>query len=375
VRLPETPVNTRVEVDAAAPDVAVSVVFCAVPGISESVDGLAVTPVGSPVIVMVTVPVKPLAGTAFTATGWPVPPATIVSFDGAAVSEKSGGGGAVEMVSAAVAEWLSVPDVPVKVTVELPAVAVEAAVSVTFCAVPGVKESVAGLAVTPVGSPVIVMVTVPVKPMAGTAFTATGWPVPPATIVSFDGEAVTEKSGGGGAVEMVSAAVAEWLRAPDVPVKVTVELPAVAVEAAVSVTFCAVPGVKESVAGLAVTPVGSPVSETATAPEKPLPGTAFTLIFCPWPPATIVTVAGVAVIEKSCGCAGFETEPDTPPQEITARHRNKQAVIAIAEDSCSNRLKPDTQAALGAEEQAAHRRLDSIFCNQRPHGENVLIGQ
>ena len=61
------------------------------------------------------------------------------------------------------------------------------------------------------------------------------------------------------------------------PVRVTVALPATAVEAAVRVTFCAVPGINESVAGLAVTPVGSPVMETAIVPLKELIAVAKTL--------------------------------------------------------------------------------------------------
>ena len=76
-------------------------------------------------------------------------------------------------------------------------------------------------------------------------------------------------------------------------------LPAAAEEPAVSVTFCAVPGVNVSVAGCAVTPDGKPVTATLTMFTKPLAGAAFTLIVCPGPPATSVTVAGEEVSEKS----------------------------------------------------------------------------
>jgi hypothetical protein len=102
-----------------------------------------------------------------------------------------------------------VPEVPVKVTVALPAAAVEAAVRVTFCAVPGVSDNVLGLAVTPEGSPEMVTETVPLKEFNAVARTLTGEPVVPATRVRDVGDTLSEKSGGGGAAEMVTATVAE----------------------------------------------------------------------------------------------------------------------------------------------------------------------
>lgn len=83
-----------------------------------------------------------------------------------------------------------------KVTVALPAATVEAALSVTFCAVPGVNVSVAGFAVTPAGNPEIATATVPLKPFTEVARTLTGEPVAPATMVSDAGDTASEKSGG-----------------------------------------------------------------------------------------------------------------------------------------------------------------------------------
>jgi hypothetical protein len=97
----------------------------------------------------------------------------------------------------------------VKVTVALPAAALDAALSVTFCAVPGVNVSVAGFAVTPLGSPEIATVTEPVKPFTAVASTLTGEPAAPAVMFSDVGEIVSEKSGGGGAAVTVSMTVAE----------------------------------------------------------------------------------------------------------------------------------------------------------------------
>jgi hypothetical protein len=94
---------------------------------------------------------------------------------------------------------------------------------------------------------------------------------------------------------MVAATVAEWVSAPELPVKVTVALPAAALAAAVTVIVCGAPGVKLSVAGCAVTPAGRPAIATFTVPMKPLAGTAFTLIGCPVPPGTSEMLAGVAL--------------------------------------------------------------------------------
>jgi hypothetical protein len=332
-------VKVTVRVAAAALAAAVSVVLCTVPGVNVSVAGLAVTPVGSPVIVTETVPLKEFNAVARRLTGEPVTPATIVSDVGETASEKSGAaGGAAETVNATVAAWLRVPDVPVRVTVALPAAIVEAAVSVTFCAVPGVNVSVAGLAVTPVGSPVMATATVPLKEFNAVANTLTFEPAAPATIASDVGETVSEKSdGGGGGAETVNATEAEWLRVPEVPVNVTVALPATAVDAAVSVTFCAVPGADVSVAGLAVTPLGSPLTATVTIPVKPFAGTALTLICWPVPPETSVTVAGVEVSEKSA--SEFVPRWETLPQDMRARHGNRLAALTIfrKRDRCRHR--------------------------------------
>jgi hypothetical protein len=158
----------------------------------------------------------------------------------------------------------------------LPVAAFAAAVIVTVWAVPGVKLSVAGCAVAPAGSPAIATATVPANEFTAATATLTPAPAPPATTVADAGDTASVKSGAGAA--RVAATVAEWLSAPEVPVKVTMTLPAAAFAAAAIVTVCAVPGIKLSVAGCAVTPAGSPAIETFTIPIKPLDGTALTLI-------------------------------------------------------------------------------------------------
>jgi hypothetical protein len=89
---------------------------------------------------------------------------------GERVRVKSGGG---EMVAVTVAVCESIPAVPVRVNIVLPAIAAVEAANVTVWAVPGVSVSMAGCAVTPVGKPVIATDTVLVKPLTGVALMLT----------------------------------------------------------------------------------------------------------------------------------------------------------------------------------------------------------
>ena len=60
-------------------------------------------------------------------------------------------------------------EIPVNVTVELMEAAVGAAANVIACVPPGERVGVAGVVVTPVGRPVMVTATVPVKELIGLA--------------------------------------------------------------------------------------------------------------------------------------------------------------------------------------------------------------
>src|ERR1700757_297479 len=87
-----------------------------VPTATLAVAGLAVTPRGRPLIETLTAPMKPLTPPMVT-TAVPVLPEVTVRVDGLAEMVKStGGGGGVTavMVSATDAEWLSEPEVAVK---------------------------------------------------------------------------------------------------------------------------------------------------------------------------------------------------------------------------------------------------------------------
>lgn len=92
-----------------------------------------------------------------------------------------------------------------------------------------------------------------------------------------------------------------------VPVSVIFVLPGVALEATDSMICPSVPGVKVSVEGVAVTPVGSVLSVTCTGLENPFAGTAITVIAWGAPPGVIDIVDGAASSVKV-----FEALPPHP---------------------------------------------------------------
>jgi len=148
--------------------------------------------------------VKELSALAVMLMGELVAPAARVREVGETMREKSDAG--ADMVAVTLAVWVTMPEVPVKVRVALPMVAVGAAVMLMVCAVPGVRVKVAGFAATPEGRPVMETATVPVKELSALAVMLMDEPPAPATSVNEVGEAVREKSGGG--AEMVAATVA-----------------------------------------------------------------------------------------------------------------------------------------------------------------------
>ena len=87
---------------------------------------------------------------------------------------------------------------------------------------------------------------------------------------------------------------------PEVPAKLTRTGDGVAgaSAAAVNVIVVGFAGVTEIVEGDTVTPVGRPLTATATVPLKPLIPALFN-VTCAVPPGAIVTVAGDAVRVKS----------------------------------------------------------------------------
>jgi len=299
VRLPDVPVSVIAAMPALALVPAISVRFWAVPGASVRTDGLPATPEDNPLRETLTLPVNPFSAFAVTETDFPVLPAVRLRFAGATVREKSGVAAAAAIVKAIIAEWVRLPDFPVSVIVAVPALALVPALSVRFLPVPGVSVSIAGLAITPVGSPDKETLTLPVNPFSALAVIETDFPMLPAVRLRLAGATVSEKSGSGAAALTVSALDVVWVRPPDVPVSVIVAVPALAEAPAVRARFLAVPGASVRTDGLPVTPEGNPLRETLTLLVNPF--SAFAVIETDFPvlPAIRLRLAGTTASEKS----------------------------------------------------------------------------
>jgi hypothetical protein len=126
-------------------------------------------------------------------------------------------------------------------------------------------------------------------------------PLPPCVIVSDEGEAPMVKLGCA-AVLTVSVIVVECVVEPDVPVMVTVAVPVVAVDEAVSVSVdVALPfagGVTGFVENDAVTPLGRPDALNVVAELNPF-RLVMVMVLVPLEPCVTVTELGEAPIEKS----------------------------------------------------------------------------
>lgn len=142
---------------------AASVTVVGVPGVTVIVEGEAVTPAARPLSVTPTVPVKPFNAVAVSVTV-PLLPASSDMVVGEMEKEKSGvPPEAAVTVNETVVVSLALPEVPVSVTVLVPTVAVEDAVNVKVAELPTAILALAGESVTPVGKPLAVIVTEPVK--------------------------------------------------------------------------------------------------------------------------------------------------------------------------------------------------------------------
>ena len=184
---------------------------------------------------------------------------------------------------------VKLPDVPVTVMVKPPVAAVLLAARVS------VLEPVvlAGLrnALTPLGMPEALKLTVPVKPFCGVTVMVLP-PLEPCVRLTLPGVAESAKLG---AALTVRVSVVVSVKLPEVPVIVTVAVPAVAVLLAESVSVLVVDvllGLKE-----AVTPAGRPDAAKLTLPEKP-PWGAKEIALVPLVPCTRVKLPGVAERRK-----------------------------------------------------------------------------
>jgi hypothetical protein len=156
--------------------------------------------------------------------------------------------------------WL--PDLPVMVTVDGPVTAEFVTESV--------RMQVAGVApgrndpTTPLGRPEKLNATVLVKPFCAVKERLL-FPVPPRVMLRAAGDADNVKVSGR---VMLRAMVVLAIATPEVPVMVTVAVAAAALLAAVNVTGLPRPAIIEP--AVAVTPAGSPDTESAATALKPL---------------------------------------------------------------------------------------------------------
>ena len=285
--VPLVPVMVTVAVAAAALDEAAKVTLLLVPVVEAGLN-VAVTPVGSPLAVSATDPVKFVRVMVTVLTT--LEPALTESVAGLAAMAKSCV--VVPTVRAIDAVRLSVPPAQVTVTVAGPAVAVAEAARVRTVLLP-VTEAGAKVAVTPAGSPLALQVSAAVKLVRVTAMVLV--PLAPRFTESVAGLAAMAKSCV--VVPTVRAIDAVRPRVPPAQVTVTVAGPVVAVAEAASVRTVLLP-VTEAGAKVAVTPAGSPLALQVSAVVKLVRVTAMVLV--PLAPRFTESVAGLAAMAKSC---------------------------------------------------------------------------
>jgi hypothetical protein len=191
----------------------------------------------------------------------PFPPSSTRKLAGASAIEKSGGG---VTVTVSVTDAVRLPETPLTVICVAFAAAVLAAERVSVL----VAVALDGLndAVMPVGSPVAVKATVPLKPACG-ATVIVAVPAPPAPTFTLETDVESLKVG---AAATVKVTVVCAVIAPDVAVTVSVAGPTTADAAAASFSVLVVlvlAGVK-----VAVTPVGNPLTASVAAPVNPVCG-------------------------------------------------------------------------------------------------------
>ncbi len=257
-RVPLVPVTVTVKA-AALEQLTVSVDVPEVPRVTLVGLRVAVQPAGAPVAVRLTMPVKPF--TAVTVTvDVPEEPATKLMDVGLAVTVKSVTGEVT--VTATAAERDNMPLVPVTVTVKLGTALEQLTVNMDVPEVP--RVILVGLRVVeqPVGAPVAVKDTTPVKPFTG-ATVIVEVAEEPAVKLMEPGLAVTVKSA------TVTATVADSEAVPLVPVTVTVKV-AELEQLTVNVDIPDVPRVTLVGLSVAAQPTGAPVAARETIPVNPL---------------------------------------------------------------------------------------------------------
>ena len=284
---------------------------------------VAVTPLGRPVALNATLPVKPPVR-AIVAVLEPVAPRLTVRLVGFSDNVKSAGGGAL-IVRLIVVVRVRPPPVPVTVTVAGPVVAVLDAASVKVTLVPVVDAGL-NVAVTPLGNALAVNATLFVNPPVRAMLTVL-IPLAPRLMVRLVGLRERVKSGVAGALT-VRLIVVVRVSPPPVPVTVTVAGPVVAVLEAVRASVLLFPVVEVGLKA-AVTPLGNPLAVRATLPVKP-PLRVIAIVLLPLAPRLIVRLDGLGESEK----LGVEPAPGNGPRRKGER-KPCLVVLIVVQSSLS----------------------------------------
>ncbi len=192
-----------------------------------------------------------------------------------------------------------------------------AAVRLRVAAVPGVRVSEDGCAVTPGGSPESATDTLAEKPSTAVANTETVDAVPFDGKLTEAGLTLSEKSAAAACTESDPRALTAWL--PMVVLKESIAVDVAAEEAAVSVTGKAVPGVSESADGETETPVGNPDTVAVTAPV-PAGAVSSREACCPLPPAVRLMLEGESVSVATAPLLPLLSPLLVPPLQDARQH-------------------------------------------------------
>jgi hypothetical protein len=192
--------------------------------------------------------------------------------------------------------WLVLPLVPVMVRVEVLAAAELGALTVSVAEPGAFTELELNVAVTPAGAPLTLSATAPLNPFTTPTLTVE-LPLLPAFTVSEVGLADTVKSGCCTGFTC-SVTLALWVRLPLVPVTVSVYVPAAVVLAVETLNVEEPEPLTEVGLNEVVTPVGTPLTLSATLPLNPLSAPTLTVELVP-PPTVTASEFGFAAKVKS----------------------------------------------------------------------------
>src|SRR5579875_548185 len=190
-------------------------------------------------------------------------------------------------VKLTVAVCVSVPLVPVIVSVYVPAAVLLPVATVSVELPPALTDAGLNVPVAPAGSPLTLSPTVPVNPFTAPVFTVYVVLLPAFTVCAL-GAAEIVKSG----VFTVKLTVAVCVSVPLVPVIVSVYVPAAVLLPVATVSVALPPALTDVGLNVPVAPAGSPLTLSPTVPVNPFTAPVFT-VYVVLLPAFTVCALGV----------------------------------------------------------------------------------